>query len=93
MTTTTGYVLNTSITTDVNQGIGGVSQGVGYGQEYTGNANSGGTLSDAFQPIASGSGVTAGDVLTLKERAKVDPLQQAATDYTDTLTVVAAGRF
>jgi hypothetical protein len=31
--------------------------------------------------------------LTLIERAKISAVQAAATDYTDTLTVVAAGRF
>ena len=93
LSTATGYVLNTAVATDANQGIGGVSQGAGYGQEYAGNGTSGGTLSNIFQPIASGSGVTGGDVLTLKEVARISALQAAATDYTDTLTVVAAGRF
>ena len=91
LTNTDAYNLNVHITTDVN--AGSVTQGAGYGQEYTGNATSGGTLTNTFQPIASGSGATGGDVLTLKERARISALQQAATDYTDTLTVVAAGRY
>lgn len=33
------------------------------------------------------------DVLTLYARAKVTAIQKAANDYTDTLTVVAAGLF
>ena len=50
-------------------------------------------LSTTFQAIAAANGTTAGDVLTLIERAKVTATQEAAGDYTDTLTVIAAGRF
>jgi hypothetical protein len=91
---TTGYVLNTAITTDSALGTGTVSQLANFGAEYAGNATSGGTLSNtAFQAIASSNGTTGGDVLTLIERAKVTAVQAAANDYTDTLTVIAAGRF
>ncbi len=94
LTGTTGYVLNTSITTDSALGTGTISQAAGYGAEYAGNATSGGTLSSAvFQAIAASNGTTGGDVLTLTERAKVTAVQAAANDYTDTLTVIAAGRF
>jgi hypothetical protein len=90
----TGYVLDVNITTDSGTGTGTVSQAAGYGAEYNGtNTTSGGTLSGTFQPIAASSGTTDGDVLTLIERAKISAVQQAANDYTDTLTVVAAGRF
>lgn len=90
----TGYVLDVDVTTDNATGTGTVSQAANYGAEYNGtNTTSGGTLSTAFQPIAASDGTTAGDVLTLTERAKISAVQAAATDYTDTLTVVAAGRF
>ncbi len=90
----TGYVLDVDITTDSGTGTGTVSQASDYGAEYAGtNATSGGTLSTTFQPIAAASGTTDGDVLTLIERAKISAVQAAAVDYTDTLTVVAAGRF
>lgn len=90
----TGYVLDVNITTDSGTGTGTVSQASNYGAEYNGtNATSGGTLSTTFQPIAASNGTTDGDVLTLIERAKISAVQAAATDYTDTLTVVAAGRF
>jgi hypothetical protein len=90
----TGYVLDVDITTDSGTGTGTVSQDPGYGDEYAGaDATQGGSLSTTFQPIANASGTTAGDVLTLTERAKISAVQAAATDYTDTLTVVAAGRF
>jgi hypothetical protein len=94
LASTTGYVLDVDITTDSGTGTGTVSQAANYGAEYAGaNATSGGTLSTTFQPIAAASGTTDGDVLTLTERAKITAVQAAANDYTDTLTVVAAGRF
>ncbi len=87
-------MLDVDITTDSGTGTGTVSQASNYGAEYAGaNSTSGGTLSTTFQPIGAANGTTAGDVLTLTERAKITAVQAAANDYTDTLTVVAAGRF
>lgn len=89
----TGYVLDVDITLD-GSGTGTVTQDPGYGDEYAGaDTTQGGTLSTAFQPIAVSSGTTDGDTLTLYERVKITALQRPASDYTDTLTVVAAGRF
>lgn len=95
LASTTGYVLDVDITTDsATSGTGTVSQASNFGAEYAGsNSTSGGALSTSFQPIAAASGPTDGDVLTLTERAKITAIQAAATDYSDTLTVVAAGRF
>lgn len=94
LASSTGYVLDVNITTDSGTGTGTVTQASNYGAEYNGtNTTSGGTLSTTFQPIAASDGTTDGDVLTLIERAKITAVQAAATDYTDTLTVVAAGRF
>lgn len=94
LASTTGYVLDVDITTDSGTGTGTVTQASNYGAEYAGtNTTSGGTLSTSFQPIAAADGTTDGDVLTLTERAKISAVQAAATDYTDTLTIVAAGRF
>ena len=88
-----GYLLDVTFT-DSGNGTGTVSQGAGYGQEYDGNSsNSGGTLSTSFQPVASSTGTTDGDTIVLKELARVTAFQPAASDYTDILTVVAAGRF
>jgi hypothetical protein len=92
---TSAYVLSTAITTDGAQGTGTVSQAANYGAEYAGViGTSGGTLSSTdFQPIAAANGSTNGDVLTLTEQATVSAVQAAANDYTDTLTVISAGRF
>jgi hypothetical protein len=92
---TNGYVLDATVTADsATAGTGTVSQAAGYGAEYHGNGTtSGGTLSNVFQPIAAANGPTDTDTMTLTERAWVSAIQKAASDYTDTLTVVAAGRF
>lgn len=85
-----GYVLDVDLTTDNGSGTGAVT----IDPEYNGTTTSqGGTLSTSFQPIASCTGTTAGDVLTLIGRAAITTYQAAATDYTDTLTVVGAGNF
>lgn len=85
------YVLDADKTTDSATAGTGV---VTIAGEYDGgNTTSGGTLSTSFQPVASASGVTDGDTITLIERARVSAIQKAANDYTDTLTVVAAGLF
>lgn len=89
----TGYVIDADITTD-GAGTGTVTQGSNYGAEFNGtNSTSGGSVSTLLQPYAASNGTTDGDVITLTARAKITAVQAAATDYSDTLTVVAAGRF
>lgn len=89
----TGYVLDVNATT---QGAGG-SGNFTIEPEYDGaDATEGGTLSTSFQLVAlsdNPAGPTDGDIITLIERAKITAVQAAATDYTDTLTVVASGIF
>jgi hypothetical protein len=89
----TGYVLDVDLTTD-GAGTGTITQAANFGAEYAGaNATSGGSVCTDLQPIAASNGTTDGDVLTLTARAKVTSTQAAATDYADTLTVIATGRF
>lgn len=86
---TEGYVLDVDLTTDAASG-GTVT----IDAEYDGNTTSkGGTLSTSYQPIATANGAASGDVITLIPRAAISGLTKAATDYTDTLTVVGAGNF
>lgn len=86
---TEGYVLDVDLTTDA--GSGGT---VTVDTEYDGNSTSkGGTLSTSFQPIATANGAANGDVLTLVPRVAISGLTEAASDYTDTLTVVGSGTF
>ena len=62
--------------------------------EYNGaTAGHAGTLSSTFRPMASSTAYAASDVVTLLPRAIASTTQAPASDYTDTLTVVAAGQF
>lgn len=86
---TSGYVLDADLTTS-----GSGSGSVTIDAEYNGTTTSqGGTLSTNFQPFASRSGKTAGDVITLYGRAAISSVVAAASDYTDTWTVVGAAVF
>lgn len=86
---TEGYVLDADITTDA---AGGGT--VTVDPEYNGLTTAqGGTFSGTFQPIATANGTANGDVITLIERAAIAGSTPAGNDYTDTLTVVAAGNF
>lgn len=88
---TEGYVLDADLTSDsATSGTGSVT----IDAEYNGTTTSqGGTLSTTFTEFASADGPTDSDVITLVPRVAISALTQAATDYTDTLTVVAAGHF
>jgi hypothetical protein len=88
---TEGYVLDVDLTTNAS---GGGTPTIDA--EYNGATTSaGGTLSNsAYQPIASSTGGTSnGDVLTLIPRVAISGVTAAASDYTDTITVVGAGVF
>lgn len=66
--------------------------------EYNGAAaNQGGTFTSPFTPIASCTGASPatanGDQITLIERAAISGSTPAGTDYSDIITVVAAGNF
>ncbi len=84
-----GYVADVDITTDA--GSGGT---VSIAGEYNGTTTSeGGTLSSSYQQIASANGTANGDVITIIPRVSIAGSTPAASDYTDTLTVVGAGVF
>ena len=87
---TQDYGLAVTITTDAAGG-GAVSLDAAY---------DGSTATDAgvidpntFRTIASSNGTSSGDVINLKERATINGAVPAATDYTDTLTIIGAGSF
>ena len=88
-----GYVLDADLTTDA---AGGCT--VAIDPEYNGvGTTQGGTLSANFQPYASCTGAAPatsnGDVITLIERASIAGGTPAGSDYSDIITVVAAGVF
>jgi hypothetical protein len=67
-----------------------------YDGEYNGiTGSTGGSFNTAgsFASFVSRNGYTGTDNFTLKERVAVSAIQAAATDYTDTLTIVAAGNY
>jgi hypothetical protein len=93
VTNSEGYVIDADLTTDA---AGGCT--VAIDAEYNGTSTSmGGTFSAQFQPFAACTGAAPatsnGDVVTLIERASIAGGTPAGSDYTDTITVVAAGNF
>ena len=62
---------------------------------YAGNGSTSGGHFDGgiFHEVSSKSGPQAGTTVVLNVRAKIASIQAAATDYSDILTVVAAGSF
>ncbi len=88
-----GYVLDADMTTDASGGCV-----VAIDPEYDGTGtNQGGTLSVDFQPVVACTGAAPatsnGDVITLIERATIAGGTPAGSDYSDIITVVAAGNF
>lgn len=87
LSSTGGYVL------DVDTGSGCATGCVN--DEYEGgDADSGGHLAyNIFHITATDTTPTSGDVVSLVVKARSSATTPAAADYTDTLTVVAAGSF
>lgn len=84
------YQLDVDSTTDGPNGTGTAPV---IAAEYNCAADSGGTFSTTFQEIATGDGTTDGDVVTMIARVSPSAIRAAATDYTDTWTVVGAANF
>ncbi len=88
-----GYVFDADLTTDAT---GGCTVAIDPEYDGTGTA-SGGALSADFQPFVACTGAAPatsnGDVITLTERATIAGSTPAGSDYTDIITVVAAGNF
>lgn len=90
---TEAYQLDVDIKVDV---AGGCQ--IAIQAEYAGaGTNQGGTFTSPFTQIAQCSGTTPatsnGDQFTLIERATISGATPAGTDYSDIITVVAAGNF
>lgn len=83
------YGLGVTINTDA--ALGGT---VTLDAAYDGTSTKAGTLDPTgYRPIATASGTANGDIISLTERATIAGQTPAAADYTDTLTVIGAGRF
>ncbi len=85
LASTTGYVI------DVNAGSGTPTINAGY--NGTGDTTLGGASTTLFRETATKTTPGSSDTVTINARAKIASIQAAATDYSDTLTVVAAGSF
>ncbi len=75
-----------------------VTNGTGSGTpsadaEYTGTGGSGGTLTTAYTTIATSTGPGTDDGITFTIYAAASAINEAADDYTDTLTIIGAGNF
>ncbi len=87
---TEGYL--TGITA-ITQGTGAGTASATAGYDGTGGAGKGDGLDTTFRQIASSTGTAANAILTIKERAAISGTTPASSDYTDTLTLLAAGNF
>jgi len=61
---------------------------------YDGTSSKVGVLDPSnFRPVASSDGTANGDAITLTERATISGNTPAATDYTDTISLIGAAEF
>ena len=82
LTGTTGYVVGATVS------VGTVDSA------YTGTGNLGGSVTSLLKQLAySTVAETSANTVTIYAKAKIVSTQASATDYTDVLTVVAAGSF
>ena len=79
-----------AIVTSVSQASGGPFSAVA---PYNGIVNNVGSLTTALQPIVTTNGALTAGTASITLKAKVTATTPAATDYTDTLTFVAAMRY
>lgn len=85
---TAGY--NTGVT---NSQVGGTGT-ITVAAPFVGSgAGQGGGLDTSLRTIASSNGTADTAVLTLKNNVAIAPTTAAATDYTDTITVIGGGLF
>ena len=85
---TAGY--NTGITSTQTSGSGTITVAAPFVGTSTGQ---GGGLDTTLRQLASSNGTANNAVLTIKNNAAISATTAAASDYTDTITVVGAGLF
>ena len=85
---------NTTISTGSENYVTGVtSTGTVVGAFIGGSLGRGGGLSSSVVQLASGTGPTASATATATEYATISGTTPAASDYTDTITLLGAGTF
>lgn len=85
---TEGY--NFGVTTSQGGGSGTITTAAAFDGT---SAGQGGGLDTTLRTVATSDGTAQNAVLTLKNNVAINTLTAAATDYTDTITVVGAGLF
>ena len=85
---TPGY--NTGLTSSQVGGTGTISIAAPFVGTGTGQ---GGGLDTSLRTLATSNGTADTAVLTLKNNAAIGATTAAATDYTDTITIIGAGLF
>lgn len=85
---TEGY--NTGITSTQAGGTGTITVATPF---VGGTAGRGGGLNTSLATLATSTGTADTAVLTITNNAAIAPTTAAASDYTDTITIVAAGLF
>jgi hypothetical protein len=83
-----GY--NMGVTSSHAAGTGTISVAAPF---VGGSSGKGGGLDTSLRTVATSNGTASSDVLTLTNNATILASTPAATDYSDTITVVAAGLF
>lgn len=87
-TNSEGY--NTGLTSSQVGGTGTIT----IAAAFVGTAlGQGGGLDSSLRTLATSDGTADTAVLTIKNNATISPVTPAASDYTDTITVIAAGLF
>ncbi len=56
-------------------------------------SNAGSGLDSSLRQMATANGTTSGSVINFQEKAAISAATPAATDYTDTITILGAGNF
>lgn len=84
---TEGY--NTGVTQSQTSGSGTIT----VAAAFVGGASQGGGLDTSLRTLASSNGTANNAVLTMTNNVAISVITPAATDYTDTITVVGAGLF
>jgi hypothetical protein len=91
---TEGYVFSvTGIAQGSGAGTASATNAYGNGSGGVAGANQGSGLDSTMRLIASSTGTANSAVLTVKERAAISATTPAASDYTDTITIIGAGSF
>lgn len=85
---TNGY--NTGVTSSQVGGAGTITVAAPF---VGSSAGQGGGLDTSLRALASSNGTANTAVLTIKNNVAIDPTLPAASDYTDTITIIGAGLF